>query len=194
MPAHDITSLLNFLSFFHPISKDVERYLQRHTVPYFARKKKLLLKAGMVCQHVYFVQKGVIRGFMKEGAKDITTWISVENDMVTSISGLNAQTPSPDSMQALEDTELLALSFDKLEELYTRFPEFNIVIRKLLQNYYHQAEQRAFVCRLSKAEHKYDHFLRTQGGLLNRVPLKYIASYLGITEETLSRVRKKAMG
>jgi CRP-like cAMP-binding protein len=86
---------------------------------------------------------------------------------------------------------MLAITFDDLENLYIKFPEFNFVVRKLLQKYYRDAEGRAYIARLTNAETKYRHFIRNHSHLANRIPLKYIASFLGITLETLSRVRKK---
>jgi CRP-like cAMP-binding protein len=83
------------------------------------------------------------------------------------------------------------MSLDDLETFYQEYPESNALARKLLQLYYAEAERRAFVARLTKAENKYRHFLLHQQHLSNRIPLKYIASYLGMTLETLSRVRKK---
>ena len=154
-------------------------------------KGDLLLAAGQVCEHIYFIKKGSVRGFIKEGDKDITTWITAENELVTSIYGLSKKRPALENMQALEDCEMLTLTLADLENLYLQFPEFNIVTRKLLERYYQDAEGRAFIARLTNAENKYTQFLATYGHLSNRIPLKYIASFLGMTLETLSRVRKR---
>lgn len=176
---------------FHPFSAEALAYLKKHVAPCSFKRGKLVLKAGEVCGYVYFIKKGVVRGFIKEGTREITTWITAEGEMVTSISGLDNQEPSIENMQALENCELLALSFPDLQELYDRFPESNITVRKLLQQYYRDAEGRAFIARLTNAENKYKLFLNRYEHLANRIPLKYIASFLGITLETLSRVRKK---
>jgi len=187
----DITPLVMGLSYFHPLSPAIIAYLQKHTIAVTIRKKKLLLKAGQMCDYVYFITKGAVRGYIKEGSKDITTWISVENELVTSISSLDIKAPSIENMQAIEDCEMLALSYIDLENLYTKYIDANIAGRKLLQKYYRDAEGRAFIARLTKAENKYNYFLENHSHLSNRIPLKYIASFLGITQETLSRVRKK---
>jgi CRP-like cAMP-binding protein len=187
----DISPLLAALHYFHPLSLAAGEYLKKNIVSFSIRKKKLLLKEGAVCNYVYFIKKGAVRGFIREEQRDITTWITVENEMVTSISSLDVQDPSPENMQTIEDCELLAISYTHLQQWYDQFPESNIVIRKLLQKYYRDAEGRAFITRLTKAENKYKHFLLQHGHLANRIPLTYIASFLGITLETLSRVRKK---
>jgi CRP-like cAMP-binding protein len=189
--APDISPLLHTLGYLHPLSPEIEAYLREHVTICSTRKRKLILKEGAVCNYVYFLVKGAVRGFIREGQKDITTWIVIENELVTSIFSLDNPAPSIENIQALENCELLALSFDSLNELYIRFPESNLMARKLLQRYYADAERRAFIARLTKAENKYRHFLLLHQPLANRIPLKYIASYLGMTLETLSRVRKK---
>ena len=179
------------LNHFHPMSLGLEQYLEKHIISCTFRKGKLILKAGEMCNYIYFIRKGAVRGFIRESQKDITTWITVEGELVTSIYSLDLKSPATENMQAIEDCEMLALSYTDLNELYSRFPEFNILIRKLLQQYYRDAEGRAFIARLTNAENKYKHFLKNSHHLANRIPLKYIASYLGMTLETLSRVRKK---
>lgn len=191
VPQKDISILVTTISYFHPISNAAAECLGKLLQPISFKKGKLILKSGELCDHVYFIKKGIVRGFIKEGPKDITTWITAENEMVCSISSLDSREPNEENMQAIDNCEMLKISFTDLETLYREFPEFNIVVRKLLQKYYRDAEGRAFIVRLSKAETKYLHFIRKFNHLANRVPLKYIASFLGITLETLSRVRKK---
>lgn len=187
----DATPLLHVLSCLHPLTKRVEDYLCNHVRPMKVKKKKLLLREGTICNNVYFIRKGVIRGFTFEGQREITTWISTDNELVTSIPALDEPVPSLDNIQAIEDCELLMLSFEELNWLYEHYPEFNYVGRKLIQRYYGDAERRAYLARLNNAEDKYRYFLGRHEALSTRVPLRYIASYLGITLETLSRVRRR---
>ena len=187
----DLSSVIDTLNYFYPVSEGIKDYLRKHSYPCSFRKGKLLLKAGEICEHVYFIKKGAVRGFIKDGTKDITTWITAENEVVSSISSLDAREPVLENMQAIENCELLALTYAHFQDLYVKFPEFNILARKLLQKYYQDAESRAFIARVTNAEKKYQLFLIRYGHLANRIPLKYIASFLGITLETLSRVRKK---
>ena len=186
-----ITALLTVLNQLYPLSPEAVQYLRDHAVPCTVAKRKLLLKEGMTCDHIYFIVKGALRGFTREGQKDITTWITVENELVSSILSLDERVRSIENIQALEKCELLALTLEELEIMYERFPECNVLARKILQRYYADAEQRAFIARLTKAENKYRYFLKRHQVLSNRIPLKYVASYLGVTLETLSRIRKK---
>ena len=187
----DISSVIAILDHFFPLSEGIKDHFRKCSYTCSFRKGKLLLKAGEICEHIYFIKKGVVRGFIKEGKKDITTWITAENEVVSSISALDARAPAMENMQAIENCELIALTYSDFQDLYIKFPEFNIVARKVLQKYYQDAEGRAFIARLTNAEKKYSLFITMYGHLANRIPLKYIASFLGITLETLSRVRKK---
>ena len=187
----DTSALIALLNHFHPLGEGVQHYLKKHVYPTSFLKGDLLLKAGQICEHIYFIKKGSVRGFIKEGDRDITTWITAENELVTSIYGLSTRRPALENMQAIEDCEMLTLTYTDVENLYLQYPEFNVVTRKLLERYYQDAEGRAFIARLTNAENKYTQFLVRYGHLSNRIPLKYIASFLGMTIETLSRVRKR---
>jgi CRP-like cAMP-binding protein len=186
-----IGSLLSVLKQLYPISPEAEQYLRTHVTPCAVAKRKLLLKEGMTCDNIYFVVKGALRGFTREGSRDITTWITVEGELVSSILSFDEQVRAIENIQALEKCDLLSITHAELEEMYKLFPECNILARKILQRYYADAERRAFIARLTKAENKYRYFLQRHHSLSNRIPLKYIASYLGVTLETLSRIRKK---
>ena len=186
--AAQIIALANSLN---PVSDGIAKFLQKNTYPKSIKKGKLLLKAGEVCTNMYFVRKGVLRGFAKDSERDITTWISADGELVSAISSFILQIPTNENIHAIEDCELIALSYTDLEKLYIKFPSFNITVRKLTEIYYMHAEHRAYIARLKNADQKYQLFLKQYGHLANRVPVKYIASFLGITLETLSRLRGK---
>jgi CRP-like cAMP-binding protein len=187
----DVSSVVTILNYFHPLSEGIVKFLKEHAYFISFNKGELLLEEGQVCEHIYFIRKGAVRGFIKEGKKDITTWITAEGEMVSSILSFERKGSTIENIQAIEDCELLALTLIDLEKLYEQFPEFNIVGRKLLQQYYSDAEGRAFIARLTSAETKYKQFLTRYSLFSNRIPLTYIASFLGMTLETLSRVRRK---
>lgn len=191
LPKPDTDPLLQLLGSVKPLHKKLAKFIDQQLVPCSISKGKLLLKPGEVCTHIFFIRSGVLRGFVKDGRKDITTWISVENEMVAAISSFVFQEKGIEYIQALEDCELLALAHADLERIYVKFPSFNAIARKIYEQYYADAENRALNTRLKNAELKYDHFLNKHAHLANRIPIKYIASYLGIASETLSRLRSK---
>jgi CRP-like cAMP-binding protein len=175
----------------YPLSIGAEEYANRNSFPHRLRKSELLVTTGQVCSAIYFVKKGILRGYVKEGIKDITTWITGETELVSSISSFDLQIPAVENIQAIEDCDLVGLTYENMEYLYEHFPEVNIIGRKILQKYYRDAEERAYIARLTEATSKYKRFIATKSDMLNRVPLKFIASYLGMTLETLSRIRSK---
>jgi CRP-like cAMP-binding protein len=175
----------------YPVSTAAEDFINQKAYPTEPAKGELLVTAGAMCNNVYLIRKGILRSFVKEGPREITTWISSEQELATCITCFGLQQPARENIQALEDCELSVLSTEDLQYLYEHFPESNIVGRKILEKYYRDAEERAFIARLMEATSKYKHFIATKSDLLNRVPLKFIASYLGMTLETLSRIRSK---
>jgi CRP-like cAMP-binding protein len=183
--------LAAFVNYIHPVSDEATRYINQHSFPQQVDRGSYLVKAGEICKHIYFIRKGAIRGFIKEGVKEVTTWITAENEMVSSIRGFSLQEPSLENIQAIEHCDLIVVAYESLQYLYEHHIEVNIVARKLLERYYRDAEERAFISRIPNAAKRYRHFLETKSELSNRIPLKYIASYLGMTIETLSRIRSK---
>jgi CRP-like cAMP-binding protein len=181
--------LFMFFNAIYPISAEAGALMDRDTYPVTLERGNFLMKPGSSSALLHLVLKGVIRGYVKEGKKEITTWINEEHEIVGSIRSLGLDRPSEEYVQAIENTELIAIPYKLVEYLYDHFPEANIIGRKILEESYRAAEERAYISRIPSAEKKYKRFLDTQPRLINRIPLKYIASYLGMTLETLSRVR-----
>ena len=180
-----------YLNQIAPLSPEVVKEIDENTFPFSIEKRKLLLKPGSVADHFYFIVKGVIHGFIKEDGKQITTWINEENEIVGSIRTLGTNNLCQEYLQALENCELVAIPLDFTESLFNKYPETNVIGRRLWEYNYRGAEERAYISRIPSAEKKYLHFLKTQPNLLNRISLKYIASYLGMTLETLCRIRAR---
>jgi CRP-like cAMP-binding protein len=180
-----------FFNAIHPIPADALELIDKETFPTFIQKGKYLLKPGHTGVFIFLILKGVMRAFIKESGKEITTWINEENEIVGSIRSLGLHIPSDEYLQAIEDCHLISIPYKLVEYLYDKYPEANIIGRKILEESYRDAEERAYISRIPSAEKKYKRFIETRSQLINRVSLKYIASYLGMTLETLSRVRSR---
>ena len=181
--------IIPFLTKISPLSKEAIEDFDTRTFTLFFEKKRFILKPGMIADQLFFLKKGVVHGFIKEEGRQITSWISEENQIIGSIRTLLTMGPCGEYLQAVEDCELIALPIAFLAEIYEKYREIQFICRRLWEHIYHEAEERACLVRISSAEKKYKKFLENHPGLINRIPLKYIASYLGMTMETLCRIR-----
>lgn len=156
-------------------------------------KKTILLPDGQVANDACFIIKGLVRAFYTSGDKEITRLFMEEGYVATSWLSFFTRQPAHESLETLEDTVLARLHHDDIMDLYERFPEFNIIGRKLTEYFFFLSEQRNLVLRTPGAEEKYLFFLEKHPGLYQRVSQRLIATYLGMNEETLSRTRAKML-
>lgn len=152
----------------------------------------LLLREGQVCGHLYFANKGLMRFFITTSdGKDTTKFFTPEHQLFTSQQSFSTQTPARENIEALEDTELLAISHAALQRIYDNVPKWNALIRRVLQDVNGMTERIYMDSITITAEERYRRLLEDEPEIALRAPLKHIASYLGVTPESLSRIRKK---
>ncbi len=152
------------------------------------KKGELLLQTGQVCKSIYFIRKGAFRHYAFINDKtELTLNLFTEDDWVFDQQSFTSQKPSENFIQAFEESKVLELDVLSLHKLVEQSKSF-FVLGKLLK-----AESDASILNknIVSPEKKYNYILTEKPLLLNRFPLKYIASYLRITPETLSRIRKK---
>ncbi|WP_443939333.1 Crp/Fnr family transcriptional regulator [Pedobacter sp. MW01-1-1] len=188
---NNFSPLISIFKKIHPLNDEIEKRINQYTFPVSFKKNKFLISPLDRNKYLFLILKGVVRGFIKDGKAEITTWIATENEIVGTIRNLWLEGDSGEYLQALEDVELIAIPHALTEYLYDNFAEANIVGRKIMELHYRTAEERAYLCRISSAEKRYKRFLVSFPGLINRVSLKHIASFLAIRLETLSRIRSK---
>lgn len=186
----ELLPVLNYIHQFHKISDRAIKHLLPRLKIKDAVKGELLAHAGGRCDNMYFVLKGILRGYIIDNKREVTTWITAENELVTSIRSFVLHMPTRENIAAIEDCRLICLHYDDLQYMYDNFFDFNVMGRKIAELYYVHAEDRAFICRLGKAVDRYNYFMLNNAHLMNRVPLTYIASFLGIRLDSLSRIRK----
>lgn len=185
--------LFNFLEQLHPLSEAFIDYHLNCCTIINVRKNKFILSPLDNNNSSYFLIKGVVRGFIKEGQKDITTWFSFENELITAIRQPNAQSNhSKEYLQAVEDCRLICIPYENIDLLAQHYPEANPISRKLLERQLHAASERSILARIPSAIERY---LKLEDSSMdtNRIPLRYLSSYLGIRLETLSRIRNKSL-
>ena len=123
--------------------------------------------------------------------KKITTYISVENEFVSSLSGLYGEQPSQEAIVAVEPTLVLGVHTDILQDWYRRFFELNYIIRQVYESYYRDAQERTHMVRIGNATERYHYFVKSKPGYIDRLPLECIASFLDMKPETLIRIKKQ---
>ncbi|MES2431171.1 MAG: Crp/Fnr family transcriptional regulator [Bacteroidota bacterium] len=154
-------------------------------------KNEFLLTQGQICRHLYFLEKGALRGFYNLDGKEITHWFGFENDFVTSFHSFITQEPAIENIQLLEGAVLWSISKEELTTLFNHHHEIERLVRIAYEKYYIRIEERFVNAQFKTATELYENLLQQTPHILERVPLGHIASYLGISQETLSRIRNK---
>ena len=187
-----INTVLNYFSSLSPITPGFIQEIEKNVHPLLIKKNKYILSPIDNNDYVFFVVTGLVRGFIKEDGKEITTWISLGNEFIGAIQHPDADIePSIEYLQALDNSELVAISHVLIDKLYASYQETNIIGRKILALQYHAASERSILARIPSAEKRYEKFLELNSFDVSKVPLRCIASYLGMRLETLSRIRTK---
>jgi len=162
-------------------------------VPMKFAKGELILKEGETCRNIYWVAKGLVRQFYYKNEKELTEYMTTENSIVMSIESLFKEEPSRQQIQALEPTILFALPKAALEREAVRNVNIQMLYRKILEESLIISQVHADMLRFESAQERYAKLVKRSPQLVLRAPLVYIASYLQMTPETLSRVRTSAL-
>lgn len=186
-----IEKLIARLNGLHPMSKALTERVMSITNIVTYPKKTVLLKEGDVNNHICMVISGLVRSYYLNEGKEITSRLMDEGFIITSWISFYTRKPGNEYIETLEDTVLSCAHFNDIQNLYEEFPEFNIIGRKQVEYSFYMSELRTRMLRKHTAEEKYKFFLENHPSLMQRVSLKHIATYLGMNEETLSRVRSQ---
>jgi len=180
--------LFTFLAGVVPLSDEIRERLVSILKKETFKKKTFLLKEGAICNHIYFIQSGLVRIYYLKDGVEICSGLLNEGGIIISVKSFFERENSNEFIQTLEDTTVEYISYEELEAMYRDFPEFNIIGRKLITSYYVMSEERNYLLRKLTAHEKFQYFQKRFDSLVSRVPRKDIASYLGINLETLSRL------
>lgn len=156
-------------------------------------KKSKLAEEGKIAKELYFIVKGLVRLYYTKDGEEITGYIFKENLFASSYDSFLRQVPSIQTLETLEDCDLLLISYKRLQELYNELPKMHIVARKVAEQRFINAQLILSSFILDSPEERYKKFEEQHGDLLLSVPHHIIASYLGITPVSLSRIRKRLM-
>jgi CRP/FNR family transcriptional regulator, anaerobic regulatory protein len=183
--------LIEHIKRFIPVTLSLTNRIQEISVTKHVEKGNYLHKPGRICEDTYFIKRGLVRVFYKKDEKEVTDNFAAEGEWITSIYSFMKNVPDNCYIQTLEDTELIAVNVLELERCFRDFPEMERFGRILISNYFLQQSERIISMQFHTAKEKYQFFCKTSKNKLPRVPLGMLASHLGITQETLSRIRSE---
>lgn len=182
----EIEQILNQIS---PLSSESMQKIIDKTNLIELPKSNIVLNADKIEKKVYFIKKGIVRAFTIDDGKEITFWFGKEGDLILSMKSYIENKTSYETIETIEDCELFEIKISDLQDFYSTNLEIANWGRKLAENELIKTEERFISQQLGTAIFRYKKLLEENPSLINRVQLGYIASYLGISQVTLSRIR-----
>lgn len=155
------------------------------------KKNELLIEAGTYSNKLFFIGRGIVRVFYFKEDKEITNALVKENEIIAGAYSIFTGEKSFNNYETLEASITLYIEYSELEKLYNKFHSLERLGRLLVQKYYATYIKKTHDVLFLSAEERYANFIRNHVELINRVSLRFIASYLGVAQETLSRLRSK---
>jgi CRP-like cAMP-binding protein len=186
-----VEQLFKFLEQFQAISEEARLAILKISTPVYITKNTELQAIGKTCKTIYFIKKGIARIYYLKDGIDITESFAWENQLIVRVESLFTNKPSTKAIQAIEETEIIAIDATKLFALYDEFHEIERLFRKVFEASHVETINRIESIQFHSAEERYHNLLHESPEIIQRVPLKYVSSYLGITQVSLSRIRAK---
>lgn len=175
-----------------PLSEEESETIRKHLTPKKLRKKQYLLQEGDVSKFIAFVEKGALRSYSidEKGGEHIIQF-ALEGWLISDLASFHTGQPSTYTIDALEDCELVLISRAANEELLQTLPRYETWLRLQLTGAYISLQKRLTSVFSLTLEERYSSLIQTYPDIVQRVPQHMIASYMGLTPETLSRVRRR---
>lgn len=185
-----LTSFQTYLRSCAPFSETEMEDICSAAIQRTLQRNELLLQEGQVCRHKVFVAKGVLRNFATaaDGSEHILQF-SPENSWTLDVESYDRKTPAQFNIAAVERSEVLLWEKADFDRLLGTIPNLKMLSQELISRNIYSSRHRILSTLSATPEEKYEEFVRVQPGLLARLPLHMIASYLGISLKTLTRIR-----
>ncbi|MFC0514598.1 Crp/Fnr family transcriptional regulator [Mucilaginibacter angelicae] len=188
----ELDILFQILTMIAPLSGALRKRFEDFIIKKEYKKKHLLLREGEVSRRIYFIASGSARAYhLDRDGREHTSWFMTKYDLMISVYSFYTQQPAMEYIELLEDTVLLSMTWDQLQIIYAEFPEYNFHGRLVTEKYYIMSEERAILLRNKHPAERYKLLLQKHPDITQRASLGQIASFLGITLETLSRIRAR---
>ncbi len=185
-----MNNIIRKIKEYYPMQDDSLNLLKENLRPQLFPAKTIIVQANHLDKHIYFIEKGMTRSYILHNGKEITTWFSLEGDVTCGSWDLYRNKAGFEYVETLEDTLAYSISIETLNVLYKSNIDIANWMRVLQQENFLKLQD-THIRRLNwSAKERYEHFVQEYPTLFQRVNLGYIASFLGMTQQSLSRIRK----
>ncbi|WP_299060527.1 Crp/Fnr family transcriptional regulator [uncultured Polaribacter sp.] len=174
---------------YSKLSFECQQKLSNNSKLLVLPKGEILVREGQYSDKTFFIFNGCARAYYLKDGKDISDWFAFDNDFISSINSFFLKIPSPHFIELLEDSVILEISRIDVEKLSDEHNDFERLSKIVVTKTMLQQQERISSMQFHSAEQKYDNILSIRPDITQRIPLTHIASYIGITLETLSRIR-----
>lgn len=191
MDARSTSLLVQKIRAIHPVTDSSISLLLGNMKSIPLRKNDWLLKEGQVCKEVFYVNQGLVKTYFNKDGKDINLGFTMENNFLTNLKSLRSGEPADINMRAMESGEVFSINKNSLLNLYQIAGDIAQFGRGLLELLLAEQEDHNNMFRLQTPAERYHHIEKHYPALLQRVSQTQLASWLGLSRETLSRIRKQ---
>lgn len=174
---------------YSPLSIECQQEFMANLKTVTFKKGERVISEGQFSKKAYLIVEGCARAYYLRNGKDVSDWFTFENQFMASIVSFFSHEPSPHYVEFIEDSVVYEFSKDTVDKLSNKYHDFERFISKIVTETMLGLCERLYTIQFNQAEERYNHLLSIHPGITNRIPLTHIASYLGITLETLSRIR-----
>ena len=182
----------SFSNDLFPLGEEEIKQLKSRFKERRIKRRQFILQEGDVCKHYTFVSDGCLKLYkIDQNGKERNLQFTIENEWISDLGSLYSETPSDVYIEAIEQSTILQIERKDLYYFYTHYPNIDRRFRVVIENSFISLQQRMFQNISASAEERYSYFLKTNPNLFNRISNVQIASYLGVTPEFLSAIRKK---
>lgn len=188
---HRMEEIKNFIDKIYPMNSSEWDFFSSKLYKETVNKNSTLIKVGVIENYLSFISEGIVRIFIPQEDSDLTFGFVFENEFVTAYDSFITQSPSHYQIETLTNTTLWRISFEDLQAVYKKNKSGNLIGRKMAENMFLIKSKREISLLNKSAEQRYLDLFLERPKLLKHIPLKYIASYIGITPQALSRIRKR---